>query len=171
MNADESSEPAGDLRTFYRMVTRTRSGVLGWLEELPLGVYEREHGEFAFGSLRGIFSHVVDCYLLWVATVGLGEARRERVVAADVLALRDAFDEVDAAVSRALDAMMEPDAPFERVAPDGYREILTPRWTILHPVTHEFHHKGQALALARMLGHPHPGEPDTDLLPGTQAPT
>ncbi|MGL4612054.1 MAG: DinB family protein [Trueperaceae bacterium] len=33
----------------------------------------------------------------------------------------------------------------------------------MHPITHEFHHKGQALALARVLGHPHPG-PDTDLV-------
>ena len=46
----------------------------------------------------------------------------------------------------------------------GKESALTRRWLILHSVTHEFHHKGQAPALARMLGHSHPGKPDTDLV-------
>jgi uncharacterized damage-inducible protein DinB len=34
----------------------------------------------------------------------------------------------------------------------------------MHPLTHEFHHKGQMLAMGRMLGHPFPPGRDTDLV-------
>ncbi len=63
-----------------------------------------------------------------------------------------------------LETFNAPDEPFTWTSPSGYAHTLTRRWLILHPITHEFHHKGQALALARVLGHPHPGNPDTDLV-------
>lgn len=49
-------------------------------------------------------------------------------------------------------------------SPEGKTSSLTRRWSMLHPITYEFHHRGQALALARVLGHPHSGKPDTDLV-------
>ncbi len=38
--------------------------------------------------------------------------------------------------------------------------IATPRWLFTHTVTHEFHHKGQVVAMGRLLGYP---PPETDL--------
>ena len=156
-----------DLRTLYRLVRRTRAGVLDWLDDLPSGVVTTVHPDFAFGSLAAIYSHIADCYLRWVENIGLGRERRSGVQAADVAALRRAFGEVDAIVDEALGTFTDLDEPMPWTFENGWKEVLSRRWLIVHPITHEFHHKGQALALARVLGHPHHGSPDTDLvLPG-----
>jgi uncharacterized damage-inducible protein DinB len=152
-----------DLRSFYGLVRRTRSGVFDWLETLPTDVVVEERPDFAFGSIGSIYAHVADCYHWWVGTAGLGYDRLE-VQEQGVPALRKAFDRVDAVVAEALAKFTHLDEPLPWTSPEGYQEVLSRRWLILHPITHEFHHKGQALALARVLGHPNPGRPDTDLV-------
>jgi uncharacterized damage-inducible protein DinB len=152
-----------DLSDFYRLVQRTRAGVLDWLGTLPPDAITEERDDFAFGSIASIYSHIADCYHCWVGTAGLGNDRLE-VEADSVPALREAFDQVDAVVAEALAAFTHLDEPLPWTSPEGYQEVLSRRWLILHPITHEFHHKGQALALARVVGHPHPGRPDTDLV-------
>jgi uncharacterized damage-inducible protein DinB len=48
--------------------------------------------------------------------------------------------------------------------PDGwFGELRSPAFILLHVITHTFHHKGQVVAMLRMLGHP---APDTDLQRG-----
>lgn len=39
-------------------------------------------------------------------------------------------------------------------------ELRSPAFILLHVITHAFHHKGQVVAMLRILGHP---APDTDL--------
>lgn len=158
---------AADLRTFYGLVRRTRAGVLDWLETLPPEVLNAERQDFAFGSLSRIFSHIAECYLLWLSRGGVGTPEPD-LHAKDIDSLRAAFARVDAAVERALNTFDAWDEPFVHTYSDGWQETLTRRWLVLHPITHEFHHKGQALALARVLGHPHHGRPDADLVtPGS----
>jgi uncharacterized damage-inducible protein DinB len=41
-------------------------------------------------------------------------------------------------------------------------ELRSPAFILLHVITHAFHHKGQIVAMLRILGHP---APDTDLQP------
>lgn len=154
---------ADDLRTFYELVKRTRAGVLNWLEALPSDVFNAERDDFAYGSLNRIFSHIADCYMVWLRRGGIG-GEFEWVKVEDAQGLRAAFDRVDALADQALRTFERWDEPFVHTYPDGWEDTLTQRWLILHPITHEFHHKGQALALARVLGHPHPGSPDTDLV-------
>jgi uncharacterized damage-inducible protein DinB len=153
-----------DLAIFYRLARTTRAGVLGWLDTLPPHVLTERRDDFAFGSLDRIYAHAADCYLWWVGTVGLGRSDRPASEAGSVRALRAAFEAVDAAVEEALATFEDLDAPLPWTSPEGHQEVLSRRWLLVHPITHEFHHKGQALALARVLGHPHPGLPDTDLV-------
>ena len=48
--------------------------------------------------------------------------------------------------------------------PEGwFGELHSPAFILLHVITHAFHHKGQVVAMLRMLGHP---APDTDLQRG-----
>ena len=42
-------------------------------------------------------------------------------------------------------------------------ELRSPAFIMLHVITHAFHHKGQVVAMLRMLGYP---APDTDLQRG-----
>jgi uncharacterized damage-inducible protein DinB len=44
--------------------------------------------------------------------------------------------------------------------PDGNLTVRTPAFILHHVLTHAFHHKGQIVAMCRVLGHP---APDTDL--------
>jgi uncharacterized damage-inducible protein DinB len=43
-----------------------------------------------------------------------------------------------------------------------FGQLRSPAFALLHVITHTFHHKGQAVAMLRSLGHP---APDTDLQP------
>ena len=48
--------------------------------------------------------------------------------------------------------------------PEGWSgELRSPAFILLHVITHSFHHKGQIVAMLRILGHP---APDTDLQRG-----
>lgn len=47
--------------------------------------------------------------------------------------------------------------------PEGWGgELRSPAFILLHVITHAFHHKGQVVAMARILGYP---APDTDFQP------
>lgn len=46
--------------------------------------------------------------------------------------------------------------------PDWGGELRSPAFILLHVITHAFHHKGQVVAMVRILGYP---APDTDLQP------
>ena len=151
------------LATFYDIARRTRTGVLDWLDTLSHEVFVQQHDGFAHGSLRAIYEHVADTHLWWTGSVGLGLPEPDTHVE-DVAGLRAVFERVDTVGHRALESFTDLDAPLGWNEALGKESPLTRRWLILHSVTHEFHHKGQALALARALGHPHSGKPDTDLV-------
>ncbi len=156
----------GDLRGFYALIRGSRERVFAWAERLPPEVYVQEHPDFASGSLRNIQAHVADCYLGWIGESGLGlpepELEVDRATLTDVAAMRSRYSQVDAVVERALSEFTELDAPLPAPHRDSTLEV-TRRWLLLHPFTHEFHHKGQLLALGRVLGWPYPPGPDADL--------
>jgi uncharacterized damage-inducible protein DinB len=150
-----------DLALMYDWVRRTRQNLLEFTDTLPNEIYTRERPDFAYGSIRNIHAHIAFGYLLWVGVMGLGMKREQLEVPASSIpnsaAMRARFDTVDAILEEALSKFDDPDAMFER----QYREEtlkLTQRWVIVRPITHEFHHKGQLLALARVLGHGLPPE-------------
>ncbi len=155
-----------DLKLMYGWVKRTREVLFEYTASLPPDVYTLERTDFAYGSIRNIHAHVADCYLWWVGHVGLKHewVDFEASSIPDVRAMRQKFLEVDAVVEAALEQFENPDEPFAFERPGHPRRQLTQRWLIVHPVTHEFHHKGQLLALGRVLGHPLPPGGDTDLV-------
>jgi len=153
-----------DLRALYGWVRGSRERVFRWTESLPRDVYALECPDFAYGSIRNIHAHVVDCYQVWVAARLLGGPRPPDTAAGDVAAMRAAFSAVDDAMECAFSTVGDLDAPVVIDLPDWDPLTVTGRWLLMHPITHEFHHKGQMLALGRVLGHPYPAGPDTDLM-------
>ena len=153
-----------DLRGFYRLVRGSRERVFSWLDGLPPQVYTLERPDFAYGSLRNIQAHLAGCYLLWVGLRGLELpiTRTETADVSEVAAMRQVFRQVDEVVERALNEFSALDEPLT-ISFRGESLKVTRRWLLLHPITHEFHHKGQLLALGRVLGWPYPPGPDTDL--------
>lgn len=156
-----------DLRTLYGMVKGSRERVFAWLESLPDGVFTQERPDFAYGSLRNIHAHVIVCYRVWVGEGGLNlenwQARLPAADLPDVRAIRAAFKDVDDLLETAFQQFSDLDTPLDIIFKDQPLTV-TRRWLLMHPITHEFHHKGQMLALGRVLGHPYPPGPDTDLL-------
>lgn len=152
------------LAALYDWVRRTRAGVFRYLEGVPLEMALARDPAFR-GSMLGLMMHVADCYLYWIEQAGVGRGR-DSVDAGEPAGLgevRERFVLVDRAVAGVLARPVEQlDAPMEY-----FGERYTWRWLLLHPVTHEFHHKGQVAALGRILGHPVPEGTDLDLvLPG-----
>ncbi len=150
----------------YSWVKRTRKMLFDYLETLPKEVYLQERPDFAYGSLRNIQAHIAGCYLFWVGGMGLkheiDKSALENI--ADVAAMKHKFLEVDSVLEQAFTDFIDVDTIFEVVRPHRDTLAVSQRWLIMHPITHEFHHKGQLLALARVLGHPLPEDMFADLV-------
>ncbi|HKI56099.1 MAG TPA: DinB family protein [Trueperaceae bacterium] len=162
VDVDGGRDGAGrhaDVAELYTLVRRTRENVFAYAAGVPVRVLRKTHPGFR-DSMLGLLAHVAECYLHWVAGVGLGREMLEmpRPVREldDVRAL---FRHVDDVVEEALTG---PGGLDRRVVFED--RPLSLRWLVLHPVTHEFHHKGQVASLGRILGHPVPEGVDLDLV-------
>jgi uncharacterized damage-inducible protein DinB len=158
----------------------TKDGILalhGWTHECLDLVYthaatlrpEQFVGEipgFGRASVRDQLLHIIACESWWVH--GLQNLKRTRWSGADfptVVSLQEAKRRV----------MEETIAYLERLPDDQLNRELThrpddwdwplrsPAFILHHVLTHAFHHKGQVVAMFRLLGHP---APDTDLQRG-----
>jgi uncharacterized damage-inducible protein DinB len=150
----------------YDWVKRTREVLFEYTNSLPNEVYTLEHPDFAYGSIRNIHAHVAGCYCFWVGNMGLNETPHDPDPSElrDARAVREQFVRVDAMLDRAFSKFDRLDELFEVIRPGYDTARVTQRWLVTHPITHEFHHKGQLLALGRVLGHPLPSGMDTDLV-------
>ena len=150
----------------YNLVKRTRAILFDYLETLPTEIYLKEHPDFAYGSIRNIQAHVAGCYSFWLAEMALKleSPAKNFELLPNAPAMRAAFLGIDDLVLQALETFQNLDAPLELTLPEGNPMMVSQRWLILHPITHEFHHKGQLLALARVLGHPLPEDIFADLV-------
>jgi uncharacterized damage-inducible protein DinB len=147
-----------DLALLYEWARRTRAVVFRYVASVPEAVQARRHEAF-HGSMLGLLMHSAECYLHWITHVGLGGESVPRIEPRDLAAVQARFRLVDDAVAEALARPQEIDRP--RV---WRGEHVTLRWLVLHPITHEFHHKGQVASLGRLLGHPVPEGTDLDLV-------
>jgi uncharacterized damage-inducible protein DinB len=152
----------------YDWVRRTREVLFEYTDSLPNEVYTLEHPDFAYGSIRNIHVHVAGCYQYWVGTMGLqqtiGYVDEPASSLPDAASMRAAFAKVDLMLEEAFEKFQNLDDPLEVVRPGRDVLMVSQRWLVTHPITHEFHHKGQLLALGRVLGHPLPSGMDTDLV-------
>jgi uncharacterized damage-inducible protein DinB len=152
----------------YDLVRRTRESLFKFLETLPVSHLHTRVNEFGHGTIARTHIHAADCYLYWIGTITglrtepafLPEATVDTL---DVSGLRDRFAEVDQLADRFFatyaDAWGTPVSGRVRWQPDPL--TVTPLWLFTHTLTHEFHHKGQIVSMARALGHV---PPDTDLV-------
>ena len=153
------------LQQIYDMVKASRVMLFVYLESMPLELYTREHPDVSWGSIRNIHLHVADTYEYWTGEAGLKIIALERgpITVPDVAAMHSVFANFDKVIEKALEADdLDKVFTFNRDPRPPLKVTL--RWLIMHPVTHEFHHKGQIVTLGRMLGHPVPAGTDLDLV-------
>lgn len=157
------------LKQQYDFIKVTRQTLFTFLEEIPAQqLHETVHG-FGRSSILRTHIHAADCYRYWLGSFAAGQKRRdfaftsdEEIEHATVITAREKFELVDDIVERFLTEFQS--RWFERIANEvKWQEepwVTTPLWLLTHAETHEFHHKGQIVSMARILGY---APPDTDL--------
>ncbi|KZZ83644.1 DinB family protein [Bacillus sp. SJS] len=153
------------LRDQYELVKQTRERLFEFCEGLDSSHYIQELEAFGWGSIRNLHVHVAMCYQAWLKRFGL---KQEHVNIEDgqiknVEEMRYLFEKVDQLVLQFLTKYEDvPNSLLKgKVSWQEEEEELSVLWLLTHTMTHEFHHKGQIVSIARHLGYT---PPDTDLI-------
>ncbi|HEX3663281.1 MAG TPA: DinB family protein [Acidobacteriaceae bacterium] len=151
------------IRQFHRWTHQSLGLVFDHLATLPADDYTKELSGFGYPSLRAQVIHLLACEARWVNRLqGLPNQSWELArwpAVSDARALRD---EVTRKTMIYLSSLTHQQLNGQTTLyfPDGETAVRTPALILHHVLTHAFHHKGQIVAMCRLLGHP---APDTDL--------
>lgn len=154
----------------YQLIRDTRQTLFSFLETIAAADLHRPVAGFGSGSIIETHIHVADCYLFWLGKFALQQseftfATDEACERANVADVRARFDRVDTVVDMFMNTF---DGRWDDTVQNYVRWqaeplTVTPLWLLTHTETHEFHHKGQIVSMARQLGYV---PPDTDLTVG-----
>lgn len=149
------------LKQQYELVRSTRELLFQFCEQISPEDYVKEIEGFGWGSIRNLHVHVAECYLHWLNNIALNnsESVLETNHVSDVNAMRDVFVEVDQLVERFLQTFESRYNHIIKEEPTG--DEFSVLWLFTHTITHEFHHKGQIVSMARHFGYT---PIDTDLI-------
>ncbi|MBS4172963.1 DinB family protein [Bacillus sp. FJAT-49736] len=156
----------------YKWVSETRKVMLDFCSDLNPDDFIRING-FGWQSIRETLVHIADCYIAWLGSFVLLKTKKPITSKEDLKEfgldeIKERFELVDAYVKEVFQAFSQQmDKPIERAIPwrEGGEVIsMTPMKLIMHTITHEFHHKGQIMSMARMMDYV---PPNTDVL-GTE---
>ena len=153
----------------YEWVKENREVLLDFCSNMDPNDFTREMG-FGWQSVRDTLVHVANCYHGWLGSYVLLRTLepitpRENLPTIGIEEIRALFEKADAYVNEVLESFVQKmDEPI--VQPIPWRESseaisMTPRKLFMHTVTHEYHHKGQIMAMARQMGYE---PPNTDVL-------
>lgn len=141
--------------------------LLNHLSTLPASDYRKAMPDFGFPTLGEQTLHILNCEGFWVHAL---QGRRytdrkltEHPSVADAeLFQQEIIHETHAYLSQLTDEQLNRE--LEIRFPEGELRVRTPALVLHHVFTHAFHHKGQIVAMCRLLGHP---APYTDLIEST----
>ena len=151
------------IRQFHRWTHQSLSLLFDHLATLPAGDYTKELPGFGYASVQAQVIHLLGCEARWVNRLqGLPNQPWEPArwpALSDARALRD---RITPQTLDYLSGLTEQQLNSNTTLhfPDGDTAVRTPALILHHVFTHAFHHKGQIVAMCRILGHP---APDTDL--------
>ncbi|WP_423800015.1 DinB family protein [Neobacillus sp. SAB-20_R2A] len=156
----------------YGWVRQTRGTLLDFCRKLDPNHFTQTNG-FGWQSVRDTLVHIADCYVAWLGSFVLLKTKkpltpREEIHNLSLEEIKARFEQVDSIVNELLElhghdlnVLIEREIPW-REAPELLS--ITPRKLLMHTITHEFHHKGQIVAMLRQMGYE---PPNTDVL-GTE---
>ncbi len=152
------------IRAFHAWTHEKLDLLFDHAEKLPSELFVREMPGFGRASVREQLSHILGCEQFWLCN--LQNLKLERVPASSHKAVADLKRlkrQVIADTHRYLDALSEQELNAETFQPPGRTGPLrSPAFILHHVLTHAFHHKGQVVAMCRLLDFP---APDTDMQP------
>ncbi|MCF6411575.1 DinB family protein [Pseudalkalibacillus salsuginis] len=145
----------------YEWVKENREVLLDFCSKIDPNDFTREM-VFGWQNVRDTLVHVANCYHAWLGSFVLLQTKkpitpRENLPAIGMEEIRVLFGNADTYVNEVLESYaLKWDEPI--VQPIPWRESseaisMTPRKLLMHTVTHEYHHKGQIMAMARQMGY------------------
>ena len=151
------------IRTLHGVTHDRLDLLLDHVAKLPPADFVREIPGFGFASVRDQLAHLLGAEERWVHR--LQHLPLPRWVAAEyptAESIRPAKERVKAATIAYLSRL--PDSELNTILArrqaDWHGDLRSPAFILHHVITHAYHHKGQVVAMCRLLGHP---APDTDL--------
>lgn len=151
------------IRKFHSWTHACITRVLDHVSTIPASAYTKETPGFGFPTLRLQVIHIFNCEGFWIHALQ-GLQFKDRIpsdyptVAEATLLQLEISEQTLAYLAGLTDEQLN--ATTELRFPDGDTQVRTPAFIIHHVLTHAFHHKGQIVAMCRVLGYP---APDTDL--------
>lgn len=151
------------IRKLHGWTHASLSLVLGHVSTIPKSEYGKIVAGFGFGTVREQVIHIFNCEGFWIHLLqGMPYVDRrpeERPAAADARALQqEVMQHTHAYLATLTGESLNANTTLH--FPDGDKAVRTPALVLHHVLTHTFHHKGQIVAMCRLLGYP---APDTDL--------
>jgi uncharacterized damage-inducible protein DinB len=137
--------------------------VFDHLATVPPELWTKELDGFGKPTVRHQIAHILAAEAWWVRRLQLLPFEKPDVAfLTSVEAVRNFQRDVKAATITYLDSLPESKlySPLERYPESWVGPPRSPAYILLHIITHGFHHKGQLVAMLRLLGHP---APDTDI--------
>lgn len=132
---------------------------------MPLELWSKPIDGFGHPSVREQLSHVLSCEGAWVRGLRNQSGPGRSFDSSSPGTLLEARRAVGEDTRRYIDELDEAQlhAPLAVYPSNWVGPHRTPAFILLHVITHAFHHKGQIVAMFRLLSHP---APDTDLQRG-----
>lgn len=145
----------------YELLRESRAVLLEFCAGLGSDVFQKI-ATFGDWNIRDTLVHILNIYELWIARNSLNKTVEFSVFEQfkNIETIKMAFADADG-IMAAFFAQFPSDAQPIEVSSHGNTMELTSGQIAFHVITHECHHKGQILKLARMLGHQ---PPDTDII-------
>lgn len=137
--------------------------VLDHMATVPPELWTKSVEGFGRPNVRDQIVHIFSCESIWVRALQLLSYQKPDPTAFSTLdALRTLQQDVISATATYLQSLDEQRlyAKLECYPERWTGPERSPAFILLHAITHGFHHKGQIVAMLRLLGHP---APDTDM--------
>lgn len=155
---------SGLLYTQYTLVQQSRQVVFQFLKEDLMDDLAKPLPIFMDKTISYMYVHIANTYIAWAGNFAMNGSstyydQDQPLNIAQIEKLFAQVDEIMAGFIAHFSATQTQDVkghkwPGKYIETDAY-SIFT------HVITHEFHHKGQAMTMARLLGHT---PPDTDVM-------
>ena len=149
--------------TQYALIKESREVVFRFLEVEVKHDIAKPLTCFNGKTISYLYVHIANTYIAWAGNFALNgsSAYYDQDAPLNISELQSLFAQVDETMSRFINHF----AGNPTQAVKGYKwpekYIETDAFSIFtHVISHEFHHKGQAMSMARLLGHV---PPDTDI--------
>lgn len=148
----------------YDLVVEAREVVFNLCESITPDDYIRQVEHFGQGNIRKTQTHIIDAYIHWIANFALNKSipylKADSIKS--VVDMRAEYANVNGWITEFLAIHADkPNVTLTNTLPKRGPITTTPLTLFTHMITHEFHHKGQLVSMARILGYL---PPDTDII-------